>query len=159
MKHRTASKKTAGKPSVGQEIIASLKEAIAWAGGEDVPVRVATVQVPLIDVRAVRRRLGLSQSAFASKFGSQPATLKNWEQGRLRPDGPARVLLTVMARHPEAVEDALRESRITHRNGPASTASGDRHRGGGHPPTPATPPCVRVRTRRFESVTLTVLEQ
>jgi hypothetical protein len=35
----------------------------------------------------------------------------------------------------------------------------DRHRGGGHPPTPATPPCVRVRTRRFESVTLTVLEQ
>jgi hypothetical protein len=35
----------------------------------------------------------------------------------------------------------------------------DRHRGGGHPPTPATPPCVRVRTRRFESVTLTLLEQ
>jgi chemotaxis protein MotA len=34
----------------------------------------------------------------------------------------------------------------------------DRHRGGGHPPTPATPPCVRVRTRRFEMVTLTVLE-
>ena len=30
----------------------------------------------------------------------------------------------------------------------------DRHRGGGHPPTPATPPCVRVRTRRFEMVTL-----
>jgi len=35
----------------------------------------------------------------------------------------------------------------------------DRHRGGGHPPTPATPPCVRVRTRRFESVTLTLFEQ
>src|ERR1035438_7453781 len=33
----------------------------------------------------------------------------------------------------------------------------DRHRGGGHPPTPATPPCVRVRTRRFETVTLTLL--
>jgi hypothetical protein len=33
-------------------------------------------------------------------------------------------------------------------------AAPDRHRGGGHPPTPATPPCVRVRTRRFESVTL-----
>src|SRR5215831_7331443 len=38
-------------------------------------------------------------------------------------------------------------------------SSSDRHRGGGHPPTPATPPCIRVRTRRFESVTLTVLEQ
>jgi hypothetical protein len=34
----------------------------------------------------------------------------------------------------------------------------DRHRGGGHPPTPATPPCVRVRARRFESVTRAVLE-
>src|SRR5437870_5590500 len=33
----------------------------------------------------------------------------------------------------------------------------DRHRSGGRPPTPATPPCVRVRTRRFELVTLTVL--
>src|SRR5436190_8882129 len=34
-----------------------------------------------------------------------------------------------------------------------------RHRGGGHPPTPATPPCVRVRTRRFELVTLTAIDQ
>ena len=110
MKHRTTTKRNAGKPSVGQEIITSLKEAIAWAGGEDVPVRVTTVPVPLIDVRAVRRRLGLSQSEFASKFGFQPATLKNWEQGRTRPDGPARVLLTVIARHPEAVEDALRKA-------------------------------------------------
>ena len=35
----------------------------------------------------------------------------------------------------------------------------DRHRGGGCPPTPATPPCVRVRTRRFEMVTLSLLVQ
>src|SRR5437016_8190465 len=35
----------------------------------------------------------------------------------------------------------------------------DRHRGGGHPPTPATPPCVRVRTRRFELVTLASIDQ
>jgi putative transcriptional regulator len=110
MKHRTTSKKTARKPTVGQEIITSLKEAIAWASGEDVPMRVTTVQVPTIDVRAVRRRLGLSQSAFATKFGFQSATLKNWEQGRTRPDGPARVLLAVIARHPEAVEDALRKA-------------------------------------------------
>ena len=110
MKHRTTSKKTAGQRTVGQEIITSLKEAIAWAGGENVPVRVTTVQVPTIDVRAVRRCLGLSQSEFAAKFGFQAATLKNWEQGRTRPDGPARVLLAVIARHPEAVEDALRNA-------------------------------------------------
>jgi len=111
MKKPTISKRAAGPGSrVGQEIITSLKEAIAWAGGARVPVKVTTVHVPAVDVRAVRRRLGLSQSVFAAKFGFQPATLKNWEQGRTRPDGPARVLLAVIARHPEAVEDALRKA-------------------------------------------------
>jgi putative transcriptional regulator len=62
----------------------------------------------MADVRAARKRLGLSQAEFATRFGFQPATLRNWEQGRTRPDGPARVLLAVIARHPEAVEDALR---------------------------------------------------
>ena len=110
MKKRIGVRKADREGSVGQEIIASLKEAIAWAGGADVPVRVTTVQVPTTDVRAVRRKLGLSQSEFAAKFGFQSATLKNWEQGRTRPDGPARVLLAVIARHPEAVEDALRKT-------------------------------------------------
>src|ERR1041385_5334925 len=100
--------RSTAKSTVGQEVIASLKEAIAWAEGDDVPVRVTTIKVPTVDVRAVRKRLGLSQLEFAARFGFQPATLKNWEQGRTRPDGPARVLLAVIARHPEAVEDALR---------------------------------------------------
>jgi putative transcriptional regulator len=96
------------KPSAGSRILASLREAVDWAEGKNVAVRVTTVEVPSIDVRAMRKQLGLSQSEFAAKFGFQPATLKNWEQGRIRPDGPARVLLAVIARHPEAVEDALR---------------------------------------------------
>lgn len=114
MKTRTVSKKPSkkvpGKMTVGEEIIASLKEAVAWASGENVPVRVTAVHVPTTDVRALRRRLGVSQSEFAARFGFQPATLRNWEQGRTRPDGPARVLLAVIARHPEAVEDALRKT-------------------------------------------------
>ena len=110
MKSLSKTKRMDDKRSVGQEIITSVKEAIAWPGGEDVPARLTTVQVPRIDVRAVRRRLGLSQSEFAARFGFQPATLRNWEQGRTRPDGPARVLLTVIARHPDAVEDALRQA-------------------------------------------------
>lgn len=77
-----------------------------WVEGKDVPVRLTTVEVPIIDVRAVRRRLGLSQISFAAKFGFQTATVRNWEQGRTRPDGPARILLAVIDRHPEAVEDA-----------------------------------------------------
>jgi putative transcriptional regulator len=110
MKKRVSSKKRA-TTSVGQEVITSLKEAIPWADGEGIPVRVTRVKVPSADVRAVRRKLRLSQSQFAAKFGFQPATLKNWEQGRTKPDGPARVLLAVIAHHPEAVEDALRKAR------------------------------------------------
>lgn len=97
-------------PTVGRRIVASLNEAVAWAEGKAVPARVTTVEVPIVDVRAVRRRLRLSQSEFAAKFGFLPATLRNWEQGRTRPDGPARVLLAVIARHPDAVEDALRKA-------------------------------------------------
>jgi putative transcriptional regulator len=96
------------KPSAGSRIIASLREAVDWAEGKDVPVRITRVAVPVIDVRATRKGLGLSQAEFAARFGFHPATLRNWEQGRTRPDGPARVLLAVIARHPEAVEDALR---------------------------------------------------
>ena len=95
------------KPTAGSRIIASLQEAVDWVEGNGASVRVATVEVPSIDVRATRLRLGLSQAAFAAKFGFQAATLRNWEQGRTRPDGPARVLLAVIAKHPEAVEDAL----------------------------------------------------
>jgi putative transcriptional regulator len=86
-----------------------LREAVDWVEGKEVPVRVTRIEVPVLDVRATRKRLGLSQAAFAAKFGFQPATLRNWEQGRTSPHGPARVLLAVIDRHPEAVEDALRK--------------------------------------------------
>ena len=105
MKRTPISKVRAG--STGSRIVVSLREAVDWAEGGDAAVRVTRVEAPTVDVREVRRKLGLSQSAFAAKFGFQAGTLRNWEQGRTRPDGPARVLLAVIARHPEAVEDAL----------------------------------------------------
>ena len=99
--------------TAGRALLASLNQALAYARGEHVSgIRVTHVQVdrPIpIDVRAVRQKLGLSQAKFAARFGFTAATIRNWEQGRTRPDGPARVLLTVIARHPEAVEDALRK--------------------------------------------------
>jgi putative transcriptional regulator len=98
------------RSTVGASIIKGLEQAIAWTRGEDVPVRVTKVEVPLVDVRAVRRKLKLSQAQFAAKFGFSPATLRNWEQGRSRPDTPTRVLLAVIAKHPEAVEDVLRKA-------------------------------------------------
>jgi putative transcriptional regulator len=98
------------KKNAGSRRIASLQEAVDLVEGKDLAARVSTVDVPTIDVHETRRHLGLSQAAFAAKFGFQPSTLRNWEQGRTRPDGPARVLLAVIARHPEAVEDALRKA-------------------------------------------------
>jgi DNA-binding XRE family transcriptional regulator/predicted RNA binding protein YcfA (HicA-like mRNA interferase family) len=86
---------------------------IARASGEDVPVRVTMVSVerrPVVDVRTLRQKLGLSQAEFAAWFGFAPATVRNWEQGRTQPDGPARILLAVIAYHPDAVEDALRKA-------------------------------------------------
>lgn len=59
------------------------------------------------DVRAARRRLGKSQTEFALMIGVSAATLRNWEQGRRVPDGPARALLKVAAAHPRAVASAL----------------------------------------------------
>ena len=85
-------------------------QAIAWTRGEDVKVRVTLVDLPNVDIREVRMKMGLSQAQFAAKFGFPPATLRNWEQGRSRPDAPTRVLLAVIAKHPEAVEDVLRKA-------------------------------------------------
>ena len=97
-------------PTVGARIIEGLEQAIAWTRGENDNVRVTLVQVPNVDVREVRTKMGLSQAQFATKFGFPPATLRNWEQGRSRPDAPTRVLLAVIAKHPEAVEDVLRKA-------------------------------------------------
>lgn len=94
-------------PTLGERIVEGLGEAIAWSRGESARVRVTVVQVPRVDVRKVRRQMGLSQTQFAAKFGFPPATLRNWEQGRATPDAPTRVLLAVIAKHPEAVEDVL----------------------------------------------------
>ena len=55
-------------------------------------------------------RLRLSHAQFAAKFGFPPAARKNQEQGRSHPDAPTRVLLAVIAKHPEAVEDVLRKA-------------------------------------------------
>ena len=97
------------RPSVGQRI-EGLEQAIAWTHGENDRVRVTVAHVPDVDIRKVRRKMGLSQVQFAAKFGLPPATLGNWEQGRARSDAPTRVLLAVIAKHPEAVEDVLRQA-------------------------------------------------
>jgi putative transcriptional regulator len=105
---------TSARETPGQSLIAAVHEAIAWSHGEPAAVREArqtTVQVPHVDVQRLRKRMGLSQDEFAAKFGFAPASVRNWEQGRRQPEGPARVLLAVIARHPEVVEDVLHAAK------------------------------------------------
>jgi len=111
-KRATERSKSAPKKrsTVGASIIKGLEEAIAWTRGENDEVRVTLVHVPEVDVRKVRTKMGLSQAEFATKFGFPPATLRNWEQGRSPPDAPTHVLLAVIAKHPEAVEDVLQKA-------------------------------------------------
>jgi len=59
---------------------------------------------------SIRSRLGLSHSQFSSLIGVSRSTLQNWEQGRRRPEGPARALLRVEESDPEAVLKALANS-------------------------------------------------
>ena len=95
-------------PNVGADLVQALENAVAFAGGKQVKAVRHVVHVPEdIDVGAVRAKLGVSQAAFAARFGVSAATVRNWEQGRRKPDGPARVLLTIIEREPEAVERAL----------------------------------------------------
>jgi putative transcriptional regulator len=90
------------------KIAAGLKDAIAIARSEADRASYR-VRVPAeIDVSRIRRKLKLSQSEFAARFGIAPGTLRDWEQRRKRPEGPARVLLMVIEREPDAVARAIR---------------------------------------------------
>lgn len=85
-----------------------LEEAIADAKGEKTGIRRRTVRVPAqVDVRAIRRRLNMTQRQFAEKFGFPIGTVQNWERGHRRPEGAARSLLKVIDKRPDAVLDAL----------------------------------------------------
>lgn len=89
----------------GDDLIRSAREALAIAEGTAEPAR--TIPVAPTDVAAIRRKLGVSQDVFARRFGLSVATVRDWEQGRRRPDRTATTLLAVIAHAPEAVEQAL----------------------------------------------------
>ena len=86
-------------------IMEGLGEVEAIVEGRMEPARVF---VPAqVDVKAIRARTGLSQAAFAAKFGFSAAAVRDWEQRRRAPEATARVLLTVIDREPDAVQRAL----------------------------------------------------
>lgn len=92
-----------------KELFAELVESIKAAGrihrGEEKASR--RFEYTPADIKGIRKRLGRSQSEFALMIGVSVSTLRNWEQGRRVPEGPARALLRVAAQNPQAVIQAL----------------------------------------------------
>lgn len=97
------------KDDAFRELVASVRQAGRIRRGTLRALRTTTFRPA--DVKAVRGKLGASQSEFALMIGVSVATLRNWEQGRRTPDGPALALLRVAAKNPQAVAEALHGRR------------------------------------------------
>lgn len=94
------------KDELFDELVASVREGGAILRGERTPSRQFVIDGP--DIKHIRANYKLSQGEFAALLGISVATLQNWEQGRRTPEGPARILLQVAAKHPDAVWDVVR---------------------------------------------------
>ncbi|HKM54771.1 MAG TPA: helix-turn-helix domain-containing protein [Isosphaeraceae bacterium] len=106
----------AKKLTAGQRMIASAKQALAFANDEN---NGCVVHIPdEINTARIRKKINMSHSQFAAYFGVSVRTLQEWEQGRVVPSGAARAFLTVIDREPDAVrrglvDFAVRGNRIT----------------------------------------------
>ena len=88
-----------------KKLVKSVKQMGAIMRGDDVPHRRTVLSK--INVKALRERTSLTQAEFSEMIGVSIRTLQNWEQGRREPEGPAKALLRVVEREPEAVLNAL----------------------------------------------------
>jgi putative transcriptional regulator len=88
-----------------EKLIASIKECGEIKSGKKSPSRVYEIKPP--EIKTVREKLHVSQNEFALMIGVSVRTLQNWEQGRRKPEGPAKALLRVASSNPRAVLDAL----------------------------------------------------
>lgn len=95
--------------TVGEEISESIRDVADFlrSGRKPPGMRVHVIEVPAVDVAALRQRLRMSQTTFSRTFGLDVRSLQKWEQGTRVPDQAARTLLRVIERNPEAVKAAL----------------------------------------------------
>ena len=94
--------------SAFESIRQGLKEAGAFSKGRGAKAVVHDISVPEINVLEIRAKTGLSQADFARSIGVAKGTLLNWEHRRRTPNGPAQVLLAMIARKPSVVQELLR---------------------------------------------------
>ena len=86
-------------------IAQGLEQAIDFAKAK--PNKAVVHEFSPIDVKLLRKNIGMSQNEFTAAFGISVSTLRHWERGDRRPQGPALVLLNVVRKEPEAVLKAL----------------------------------------------------
>lgn len=88
-----------------QKLVKSVNQMGSIMRGEKVPHRRTALST--VDVKGLREKLGLTQKEFSGMIGVSIKTLQNWEQGRREPEGPAKALLRVVEKEPQAVLSAL----------------------------------------------------
>jgi putative transcriptional regulator len=89
------------------KIMTGLGEARAYLDGAADEKRYRVHVPENVDVKKIRTRLGLSQETFAARYGFAISAVRDWEQGRRRPERSARILLKIVENEPEAVTRAL----------------------------------------------------
>jgi putative transcriptional regulator len=100
------------KDELFNELVTSVREGGKILRGKAKPARKFVIETP--DVKKIRSNYKLSQNEFAALMGISVSTLRNWEQGRRTPEGSARVLLQVAAKHPEVIWDVVKvKSTVT----------------------------------------------
>jgi putative transcriptional regulator len=88
-----------------RKLVVSAEQMGEIARGERAPARETTIDA--VQVKEIRKLTGLSQAKFAQLVDVKLGTLRNWEQGRREPTGPAQALMRVIRHDPQAVLKAL----------------------------------------------------
>ena len=83
-------------------LVTSLNQALAITKGELEPSRTFTYEIP--DIKAIRKKTGLTQAQFAQKLQISPRTLQNWEQGHRNPTGPAITLMKLLDKQRDLID-------------------------------------------------------
>lgn len=102
-------RRKSGASELGQEIIAGLKEVLAYTRGE---MKLTVIEIPdpipPVRIKAIRKKAAKSVRLFSEKFGLPANTVRQWEQGERRPDAASSLLLEVIDANPQVVEAAAR---------------------------------------------------
>lgn len=108
VKRASSHKKPGGRKNPNfDRIMRGLEEATVYSRGEADTTKYRAHAPAAVDVAAIRSKLGLTQEAFAARFGFSKGAVRDWEQGRKFPEASARILLKVIEKRPDIVLEVL----------------------------------------------------